>query len=376
VWGDLLGDPNPRDFLRAVLDPIRLATLGASVRSPAPIEALVERLGVERRAVAEAIGSLRATGLLTSDGIVDEHVLRSIAGTLPPKEPGLGEPVPGPWTDDEADLLGRFFADGRLVEIPASATKRRLVLDKITQEFDPGVRYLERDVNFRIQLIHPDYAAIRRYLVDGGFLARADGVYWRTGGRYEVPVGEVPDQRILAVPLTTMRNDVTVRPWDESMVDGLIQAADDPRIAAYMGDMFPNPYTREDAHAWIEVATMERPPTQYAVFVDDRLAGGVGGIALDAEATGVVEIGWWLNPDYWGRGIATLAARALIHELFANRGMERVWAPIMAPNVASARVAEKCGMVLEGIAPSYYVKSGVRHDQLNYGITRARWADR
>ena len=45
------------------------------------------------------------------------------------------------------------------------------------------MRYPEREVNFTLQLWYPDYAALRRYLVDAGFLARADGVYWRIGGR-------------------------------------------------------------------------------------------------------------------------------------------------------------------------------------------------
>jgi len=47
------------------------------------------------------------------------------------------------------------------------------------------VALLEADVNFRLQLFHADYAALRRYLVDEGMLSRAEGVYWRTGGRYE-----------------------------------------------------------------------------------------------------------------------------------------------------------------------------------------------
>lgn len=34
-----------------------------------------------------------------------------------------------------------------------------------------------------LQMYHPDHAALRRYLVDEGFMTRADGVYWRTGGR-------------------------------------------------------------------------------------------------------------------------------------------------------------------------------------------------
>jgi hypothetical protein len=69
------------------------------------------------------------------------------------------------------------------VEIPASRAKRLLVLERLVQEFEPGLRYDEREVNFTLQLFHPDYASLRRYLVDEGFLTRAEGVYWRTGGR-------------------------------------------------------------------------------------------------------------------------------------------------------------------------------------------------
>ncbi len=60
-----------------------------------------------------------------------------------------------------------------------------MVLERLAQEFQPGIRYPERQVNFMLQLFHPDYAALRRYLVDEGFLTRAEGMYWRTGGRYE-----------------------------------------------------------------------------------------------------------------------------------------------------------------------------------------------
>jgi len=34
--------------------------------------------------------------------------------------------------------------------------------------------------------LHPDHAALRRYLVDEGFLERAGGIYWRTGGTVEL----------------------------------------------------------------------------------------------------------------------------------------------------------------------------------------------
>jgi hypothetical protein len=79
-------------------------------------------------------------------------------------------------------LLRVFLGDGRLDAIPARHQRRRLLLDKIAQAFEPGVRYPERRVSLFLGSIHPDYAALRRYLVDEEFLSRADGEYWRSGG--------------------------------------------------------------------------------------------------------------------------------------------------------------------------------------------------
>jgi hypothetical protein len=79
-------------------------------------------------------------------------------------------------------LLRMFVSDGRIETIPARHQRRRLLLDKIAQAFEPGVRYSERRVSPFLGSIHPDYAALRRYLVDEEFLSREDGEYWRSGG--------------------------------------------------------------------------------------------------------------------------------------------------------------------------------------------------
>jgi hypothetical protein len=79
-------------------------------------------------------------------------------------------------------LLRVFLSNGQLESIPARQQRRRLLLDKIAQAFEPGVRYPERRVSLFLRSIHPDYAALRRYLVDEDFLTRADGEYWRSGG--------------------------------------------------------------------------------------------------------------------------------------------------------------------------------------------------
>lgn len=83
-------------------------------------------------------------------------------------------------------MLRTFFRDGRLTEIPAKESKRRIVLERIAVEFELGVRYDEREVNAIAGRFFNDHAALRRYLVDEGFLEREHGEYWRAGGRVDV----------------------------------------------------------------------------------------------------------------------------------------------------------------------------------------------
>ena len=69
----------------------------------------------------------------------------------------------------------------QLVTIPAQRKKRLAVLRYLAEQFKPGERYPESDVNWILGRFHPDFAALRRYLVDEELLSRRDSVYWRTG---------------------------------------------------------------------------------------------------------------------------------------------------------------------------------------------------
>jgi hypothetical protein len=80
-----------------------------------------------------------------------------------------------------------FVGNGMIETMPAKAARRRLLLDKVVQGFEPGVRYPERRVSEFLGGIYADYAALRRYLVDEGLLSRAGGEYWRTGGTVPPP---------------------------------------------------------------------------------------------------------------------------------------------------------------------------------------------
>jgi hypothetical protein len=81
---------------------------------------------------------------------------------------------------DEEKILNTFVKDGRLVRMPARQGKKLVILRWLVQRFEPGVSYPEHQVNAILQEVDPDYAMLRRYLVDAGLMQRDQGIYWRT----------------------------------------------------------------------------------------------------------------------------------------------------------------------------------------------------
>jgi hypothetical protein len=179
----------PDEILRALADPERLSILGVLARDAATSAQLVEALGLPIKRVRSHLNRLTSVGVvrLQTDRRtyrLDPETLRWAAEQVgPPREAGMAL---GAATDDEEAVLRTFFRNGRLTEIPTKRSKRVIVLERVALEFEPGRRYDEQEVNVVVGRFFNDYAALRRYLVDEGFLDRDHGVYWRSGGRIDV----------------------------------------------------------------------------------------------------------------------------------------------------------------------------------------------
>lgn len=173
------------DVLRLLLDPARLAVVGAIARGPVLTADVAADCEVTEREVLRTLAPLLQAGLVRSGEAgyhVDEAAWRDLARSLPQATPPSPRVAFG-MTADEAGVLSRFFVGDRLVELPAQRSKRRVVLERLALEFEPGRRYDERTVNEVLRRFHADHATLRRALVDEGFLDRARGEYWRAGGR-------------------------------------------------------------------------------------------------------------------------------------------------------------------------------------------------
>lgn len=89
-------------------------------------------------------------------------------------------PTSGP--DYDARVRENFVdASDRLISIPAQRKKRMAILRWLVEDFQPGTRYPEAEVNRIISRRHPDFATLRRNLVDEELMQREHSVYWRTG---------------------------------------------------------------------------------------------------------------------------------------------------------------------------------------------------
>jgi hypothetical protein len=82
--------------------------------------------------------------------------------------------------DPETHVRLAFFRDGRLTSLPSRSSYRLAALGVLTERFERGRRYSERDVSSMLAGDAPDSATLRRLLVDHGLLARAGGQYWRS----------------------------------------------------------------------------------------------------------------------------------------------------------------------------------------------------
>lgn len=160
-----------------------------------------------------------------------------------------------------------------------------------------------------------------------------------------------------------------LRPWSEGDGPSLVRHADNYEVWRRLRDSFPRPYTRADAGRWIASARRQDPPTQLAIVVDGGAVGGIGlEVGTDIERLSA-EIGYWIGEDYWGRGIASAAVRAVTGYGLRTLGLERIFAVPFTDNPASARVLEGCGYSREGTMRRSAVKEGVVLDQALYAIT-------
>ena len=168
--------------------------------------------------------------------------------------------------------------------------------------------------------------------------------------------------------LSTTSPEVQLASWSPEHREALVTQANDRSVWRNLFDTFPHPYTAEDADFWVKHTSEADPSCHLAILVGGSVAGGVGievGTGTEAK-TG--QFGYWLGHSFWGRGIATVAAQAMVAHAKNAMPLARLQAPVFAWNPASMRVLEKAGFKREAVLRNSVFKDGQLIDSVLYAL--------
>jgi ribosomal-protein-alanine N-acetyltransferase len=131
-------------------------------------------------------------------------------------------------------------------------------------------------------------------------------------------------------------------------VDDLMGIFSDPVAMRY----YPGTKTRKEAEEWVRWTLRSYGDHGFGQWVailkgSSQFAGQCGPTVQEVEGKDEVEIGYLFLRRFWGRGLATEAAKAARDHGFYTLGYERLISLIDPANLASRRVAEKVGLTQE-----------------------------
>jgi RimJ/RimL family protein N-acetyltransferase len=138
---------------------------------------------------------------------------------------------------------------------------------------------------------------------------------------------------------------IRLRELTEDDVPGWFARASDPESAALAGD--PIPESIDMGVRWLQ-GHRDRFRQQTGIrwaIVPERSTESVGtiGLAITSKTERIAELGMVVARAYWGRGIATSAARLVMRYAFDALGLTEIHAECDKANIASRRVFEKVG---------------------------------
>ncbi|MDI2128057.1 DUF2087 domain-containing protein [Yinghuangia seranimata] len=172
-------------LLGLLADQTRLRVFAVLVLGTRGTAQIAERAGLAPGDAVRILARFEAAGLAVRVGdgwhACPERLREAVLNADGPPEAAY----PGR-TSAEVAVLRTYLVDGRIQQLPAQRAKRLVVLDHVAGTFEPGLHYSETEVGEALQRYTDDPTALRRHLVDEGFLGREGGSYWRTGGTFDV----------------------------------------------------------------------------------------------------------------------------------------------------------------------------------------------
>jgi RimJ/RimL family protein N-acetyltransferase len=165
---------------------------------------------------------------------------------------------------------------------------------------------------------------------------------------------------------------IRLRPLRYADRDLLASLANNKKIWNNLRDMFPHPYTLEEAEKFLDMVKQQEPLITFAIEYEFQFCGVIGLLLQQDVYRKSAEIGYWIGEPYWGKGIVTKALTLATQYAFDTLELERLFANIFQGNEASKNVLEKCGFQLEGVGRKAVYKNNRLLDELRFGKLKGK----
>ena len=132
----------------------------------------------------------------------------------------------------------------------------------------------------------------------------------------------------------------------------------------YLSDRLPYPYTETDADWWLGMVAEDdgKEGVWRSIVLDGQIVGSISVERMADEQRNAGSIGYMILTPFWSQGIGTEALRQICRIAFGELALERIVGEVFPENLASARVLEKNGFLLEETRAGAVVKSGKAMD--------------
>lgn len=162
----------------------------------------------------------------------------------------------------------------------------------------------------------------------------------------------------------------TLRPWQKADAPSLSTIANTKDISWNTSFNFPYPMDEAAAEKLIDFNRKGNGDYswQFAAVRDEKLIGGCGATRGADVQSHTAIVGYWLDVEHWGQGLATELLGELITFMRDETDIEQLTATGFGWNTASPRVLEKNGFVKEGVRKGVVKKWGKTTDLWIYGL--------
>ena len=168
---------------------------------------------------------------------------------------------------------------------------------------------------------------------------------------------------------------IKLRKLKKSDAEDIYLNARDKEIARYT--TLPHPYKLRHALDFIKKTHRDiRKKAAYELGIElketGRIIGMMSFVKID-HANKNAEVGYWLGKKYWRRGIAKEALKLILEFGFKKLGLIRVYAKVLHPNTASAKLLESVGFKYEGTLRKSVFRWNKWYDVVVYGLLKEEY---